>query len=69
MTMHDDDTGASPMERRQFLKAGTASLLGSALGRVSLDALAQTSPIAITHGTVTGDVTDDGALVWARAER
>jgi alkaline phosphatase D len=67
MTMHDDDTGASAIERRQFLKAGTATLLGSALGRVSLDALAQTSPISITHGTVTGDVTNDSALVWARA--
>jgi hypothetical protein len=39
------------IERRTFLKAGTATLLGGALGSVSLDALAQTSPIAIAHGT------------------
>jgi hypothetical protein len=47
MAMHnDDDMGISAMERRRFLKAGTATLLGTALGCVTLDARAQTSPMA-----------------------
>jgi alkaline phosphatase D len=72
MRTHDEDeTQRMLVERRRFLKTGTATLLGSALGNalgsVTLDTLAQTSSIAITHGTVTGDVTHHSALVWARA--
>jgi hypothetical protein len=45
--MHnDDEMGISAVERRQSLKAGTAMLLSTALGRVTPDARAQTSPMA-----------------------
>ena len=68
MTTRDDDKQLNAVEdRRLFLKAGVAALVSGGLGSKALDALAQTTPLAITHGTVTGDVTDRGALVWARA--
>jgi alkaline phosphatase D len=68
MTMHHDNDKQGPLvERRRFLKAGTATLLGGALGTLPLEALAQSVPMAITHGTVTGDVMPESALLWARA--
>jgi alkaline phosphatase D len=68
MTTRDEDKQLDAVEeRRLFLKAGVAALVSGGLGSKALDALAQTAPLAITHGTVTGDVTDKGALVWARA--
>ena len=68
MTTRDDDKQLNAVEdRRLFLKAGVAALVSGGLGSKALDALAQTTPLAITHGTVTGNVTDRGALVWARA--
>src|SRR5918999_3532488 len=58
------------VNRRWFLKAGAAAVTGGALAGTPLGRVARavpTGPIAITHGTVTGDVTATSALVWARA--
>lgn len=65
MSNHDTDE-----VRRRFLKTsalalGTGALMGTGVGPLARGGSA--APIAITHGTVTGDVTAESALVWARA--
>jgi alkaline phosphatase D len=69
----DESRGEQPMtsmDRRRFMKAGAAVMVGGALAGVPFGRVAGAvapGPLAITHGTVTGDVTDESALVWARA--
>jgi alkaline phosphatase D len=66
----DADRQPVNRNRRQFIKAGAAALVGGALSGTTFGRVARAvsaEGIAITHGTVTGDVTDSGALIWSRA--
>jgi alkaline phosphatase D len=59
---------ASSLNRRQFLRAGTAA-------GVSLAAFPRSAPAflrsrrKLAHGIQSGDVTADAGIVWARADR
>ncbi|MEV6522513.1 alkaline phosphatase D family protein [Longispora sp. NPDC051575] len=62
-------------DRRSLLKAGGAAVGGLALtGLATAPAHAADAPAPgpdprLTHGVVTGDVTENTALIWSRADR
>src|SRR5689334_3302955 len=60
---------ASRLSRRTFLIRGcaTAATFGAGLAAPRISRAAD-RPV-ITHGTQSGDVSHDGAIVWSRADR
>ena len=59
-----------PVSRRRFLATAAASTAISAVGGIARPYLSRAAdrPL-ITHGIQSGDVSDDSAVVWARADR
>jgi len=59
-----------PLSRRRFLAVTAASTAISAVGGIARPYLSRAAdrPV-ITHGIQSGDVTNDSAVVWARADR
>ena len=59
-----------PLSRRRFLAVTAASTAISAVGGIARPYLSRAAdrPV-ITHGIQSGDVTQDSAVVWARADR
>jgi len=59
-----------PLSRRRFLAVTAASTAISAAGGIAKPYLSRAAdrPV-ITHGIQSGDVTNDSAVVWARADR
>ncbi len=59
-----------PVSRRQFLTTAAASTAISAAGSIAKPYLSRAAdrPL-ITHGIQSGDVSNDSAVVWARADR
>jgi alkaline phosphatase D len=59
-----------PLSRRRFLAVSAASTAISAVGGIARPYLSRAAdrPV-ITHGIQSGDVTQDSAVVWARADR
>ena len=55
------------LTRRRFLGAAASSAAISAIARPALSRAAD-RPL-ITHGIQSGDVTNDSAVVWSRADR
>ncbi len=51
-----------PLSRRFFLGTAAAALAAPGLSRAA-------ARPALTHGVQTGDVTPEGAMIWARADR
>jgi alkaline phosphatase D len=59
---------APSLNRRQFLRAGTAAGVSLAAFPGSAPAFLRSRP-KLTHGIQSGDVTADAGIVWARADR
>jgi alkaline phosphatase D len=59
---------ATPLNRRQFLRAGAAAGAALVVAPTRAPAFVRSRP-QITHGIQSGDVTADSAYVWARADR
>lgn len=59
---------APSLNRRQFLRAGTAAGVSLAAFPGSAPAFLRSRP-QLTHGIQSGDVTADAGIVWARADR
>jgi hypothetical protein len=59
-----------PVSRRRFLATAAASTAISAAGGIARPYLSRAAdrPL-ITHGIQSGDVSNDSAVVWARADR
>ncbi|MGZ3284221.1 MAG: alkaline phosphatase D family protein [Xanthobacteraceae bacterium] len=59
-----------PLSRRRFLAVTAASTAISAVGGIARPYLSRAAdrPL-VTHGIQSGDVTNDSAVVWARADR
>jgi alkaline phosphatase D len=60
----------APLSRRRFLLRAAASTAISAVGGIAKPYLSRAAdrPL-ITHGIQSGDVSDDSAVIWARADR
>src|SRR6476646_6983203 len=59
-----------PVSRRRFLATAAASTAIATIGGIARPYLSRTAdrPL-ITHGIQSGDVSNDSAVVWARADR
>jgi alkaline phosphatase D len=56
--------------RRQVLKAAAYSTAAVAAGRIFMPSISRAADRpAISHGVQSGDVSSDGGVVWARADR
>ena len=55
------------LSRRSFLKSTGGAVALPLLGRPGISRAADRP--AITHGVQSGDVSDDGAVVWSRSDR
>ena len=59
-----------PVSRRRFLATAAASTAISAIGGITRPYLSRAADRPrITHGIQSGDVSNDSAVVWARADR
>src|SRR5438132_11466859 len=63
-------TGRIPVSRRRFLTTAAASTAVSAVNGIGKPYLSRAAdrPL-ITHGVQSGDVSPDGAVIWARTDR
>lgn len=61
-------TSFAKLSRRQLLRAGAAAGVGTIAWPVRAPAFVRARP-QLSHGIQSGDVTDRGAVVWARADR
>jgi alkaline phosphatase D len=58
------------LSRRRFLAASGATLALSQLGSLARPSLSRAADRpAVTHGIQSGDISNDSAVVWARADR
>jgi len=70
MRRTDRFPGRPLLTRRSLLRSASAGIVGTAASSLTAPYLSfAASRPAITHGLQSGDVTSDGAVIWARTDR